>query len=156
MNHPSHSAGGYQPRYTKSGTSDIVKALAICIAVAAVLVFAGLAFLSPFFGGLNMKYSTGQRTGIVYKISSDKGVYWKTCEGELSLLLTTRNGEGGLINQIFEFSCSDTNVARQLEAAAIVGKPITVHYIQYWVRGYKYGSSGYDIDRIIAGPSAEQ
>ena len=142
--------------YRNNDETSALKVWLTVIVVAAVAVLLGIPILAPYFGGLNINYSTGQRTGIVYKISSDKGIFWKTCEGELSLQLTTRNSEGGLVNQIFEFSVSDPAVARALEAAAITGKPITVHYRQYLVRGYKYGSTSYDIDRVIAGPSAEQ
>jgi len=140
----------------RQGTSDVIKAWLICIAVAIVLVFAGLAFISPYFGGLNINYSEGQRTGIVYKLSDHKGVFWKTAEGELSLQLSTRNSEGGIVNEIFYFSVSDTNVVKQLQDAAVASKVITVHYRQYLFRGYKYGSTQYDIDRVIAGPSAER
>jgi len=118
------------------------------------LILSMIAFLLiPVFGGLNINFSEGQRTGRIYKVST-KGLFFKTHEGELSLQLTTRGSEGGLVNQIFYFSVSDPKVALELEAAAIESKPVTVHYRQYLLRGYRYGSTGYDVDRVIASPPA--
>lgn len=112
---------------------------------------------AKLFGAKGIEYSDGSRTGLNYKISK-KGVLWKTYEGELSLQLTTRNSEGGLVNQVFNYSVSDPAVAKEIETLSAGGKPITLHYKEYLMRGYKYGSTGYDIVKVSGGeaPKAEQ
>lgn len=125
-----------------------VGVLPLC--VVCLLIFILVDTLVPFFGGLNILYSEGQRTGIVYKIARSKGLFFKTSEGELSLQLTTKQGDGRMVNQIFEFSVYDPKVVQELEDAAVSGSVVTLHYRQYIYRGYKYGSTKYDIDRVIA------
>jgi flagellar basal body-associated protein FliL len=98
-------------------------------------------------GGLNIEYSEGQRTGVPYKISK-KGVIWKTWEGELSLQLTTRDSEGRMVNQVFRYSVADDAVARDIEAAAAANEIVTLKYKQYLVRGFKYGSTDYNVESV--------
>ena len=45
-----------------------------------------------------------------------------------------------------------------IETFSAGGKPITLHYKEYLLRGYKYGSTGYDIVKVSGGeaPKAEQ
>lgn len=48
------------------------------IAIFMLIVLSIILILSSkIFGGLNVEYSSGQRTGVPFKISR-KGVYWKT------------------------------------------------------------------------------
>ena len=112
---------------------------------------------AKLLGARGIEYSDGSRTGLNYKISK-KGIMWKTYEGELSLRLTARDSEGGLVNQIFQYSVSDPSVAKDIETFSAGGKPITLHYKEYLLRGYKYGSTGYDIVKVSGGeaPKAEQ
>ena len=98
-------------------------------------------------GGANIEYSEGSRKGTIYKLSN-KGLIWDTYEGELSLSLTTQNSEGQLINQIFNFSVSDPSVAKEIEEAMLNESKVKLTYQQYLVRGYKYGSTPYDVIAI--------
>jgi len=104
------------------------------------------------FGGNGIAFSEGQRTGKVYKISN-KGILWKTWEGQLSLQLVTADGNGRMVNEVFDFSCSDPAVVDQIKAAAMSGEQVTLSYIQYLFRSWREGSTGYDVVRVDRGES---
>lgn len=127
----------------KVGGFTLVEALVVLTIILALLVIVGIPSCK-MMGGVNKEYSEGSRTGVVYKISK-KGFIWNTYEGEMSLQLTSKDSEGQLVNEKFLFSVSDESVAKDIEEASKSGNPITLHYQQYWMRGYKYGSTGYDI-----------
>lgn len=111
-----------------------------------VLFFVG-SFIICACGGLNIPFSEGQRTGIVYKLSK-KGLIHKTWEGQMSLQMMTRNSEGQLVNEVFRFSVSDDAVAHQINAAAVRNEPLTLHYTQYFLRGWDKGGTGYDVTGV--------
>lgn len=98
------------------------------------------------FGGLNIPYSEGSRSGTVTKISH-KGMIWTTWEGELDLhRLTSTGGEHPTMTaDLFYFSVSDDDVAKKVQEAEASGKRATLHYRQYLLRGWKYGGTSYDI-----------
>lgn len=128
--------------------------------VITILVIIALIFVIPatkMLGFSGIEYSDGSRTGVNYKISK-KGLIWKTHEGALSLQMMTRDAEGAMVNQVFGYSVSDPSVARDIETFSASGRPITLHYKEYLFRGYKYGSTGYDIVKVTGGeqPTAEQ
>lgn len=110
--------------------------------------------------GSGIRYSTGTRTGVIYKLSTDKGMVWKTVEGELSLNLTTRNEEGALVNQTFAFSLRKTpgnaELIKDLEHFANTGEKCTIGYKQYLFRGPSYGSTGYEVVSVKPSNPAPQ
>ncbi len=108
---------------------------------------------AKLLGAKGMHYSDGQRTGVNYKISQ-KGWIWTTYEGELSLQLMTRNSDGMMINQIFQYSVSDPEVAKKIETLSASGAPITLKYKEYKFRGFKYGSTNYDVIDVTSGTSS--
>ena len=95
-------------------------------------------------GGLNIQYGSGVRTGVVYKLSR-KGIVWKTYEGEMSLQLTELDQDGRMVNKIFHFSVSSERVAKEIEKSMEDLKPVTIRYNEYLARGFRYGSTGYDV-----------
>lgn len=120
-----------------------------CIQIVGFLLF--LAIFGIFFGttciqaagGLNYEYSNGSRSGVVQKISK-KGFYWETWEGELNLGYMVQT-EGGLTPAIFYFSVSDEEVAKKVQEAEERGGRTTLQYKQYFLRGFKYGGTPYDV-----------
>lgn len=115
-------------------------------------VFGGLALIVALIlvklcGGLNIPFSDGQRTGLVYKISK-KGIIWKTWEGEMSMQMLERNTEGQLVPKVFAFSVTSEAVAKEIETASASGKPITIAYKQYFLRGFDDGSTQYDATSV--------
>jgi hypothetical protein len=130
-----------------SSNMSIIERLCISVVIIGIV---GLVLMLPAcivvkaFGGLNIEYGEGQRTGVPFKISK-KGFFWKTWEGELSLQMTTLGHEGKMVNEIFYYSTADAQIAQAIEQAAKDNALVTLKYRQYLIRGYKYGSTGYDI-----------
>lgn len=89
-------------------------------------------------------YGEGQRIGKLYKVS-EKGLLFKTYEGELSLELMTANSNGNMVNKIFNFSVVDPTMALQLEEAVKRPESVTLLYEEFLLRGYKYGNTRYTI-----------
>lgn len=88
-------------------------------AVFIALLLAGIGY----FIYRNYNYSSGNRAGILVKISK-KGWFFKTNEGQLNLA-----GEGGIMNQqsIWDFSASE-DVYQKLQS--MEGKKVSLHYLQ--------------------------
>jgi len=122
----------------------------IWIRLVFVLVIGGIILTvgGRFLGfGQGFAYSEGTRSGVVYKFSK-KGFVYHTWEGELSLGLNERDESGAVIPAIFQFSCSNEAIANEIIAAEKSGKRCTLHYKEYFFRGYSYGETSYDIIRV--------
>lgn len=115
-----------------------------CFVLVASLILGG--FIIKATGGLNIQYSEGSRSGTVTKISK-KGWIWQTWEGELDLhRLRSTGGERPTMEaDIFYFSVSSDDVAEQIQKAEQSGNRTTLKYKQYFLRGWKYGGTSYDI-----------
>lgn len=70
-------------------------------------------------------YSKGYRAGLLQKFS-EKGVIFKTYEGEMILSSVQSNANVALASEKFLFSVTDDAVAKQMEQ--IQGKQVVVHY----------------------------
>ncbi|HSO85189.1 MAG TPA: hypothetical protein VLQ91_01460 [Draconibacterium sp.] len=70
-------------------------------------------------------YSKGYRAGLLQKFS-EKGVIFKTYEGEMILSSVQSNSNVALASEKFLFSVTDVAVAKQMEQ--IQGKQVVVHY----------------------------
>jgi hypothetical protein len=70
-------------------------------------------------------YSKGYRSGLLQKFS-EKGVVFKTYEGELILSSVQSNANVAIASEKFLFSVADDGIARQIEQ--IQGKHVVVHY----------------------------
>jgi hypothetical protein len=128
------------------------------ILIISVSVIGGvlLSVVGRFLGfGPGIAYSEGTRSGVVYKFSK-KGFVYHTWEGELSLGLNERDESGAIIPAIFQFSCSNEEVAKQIIDAEKSGKRVTLHYKQYFLRGYSYGETEYDIIKVEHSDSGEK
>ena len=130
---------------SKNTTWDPIDFFLLCVCAFSLLLTCLLLMIAVVkaSGGINYEYSEGQRTGTIYKLSR-KGVIWKTWEGEMSLGLVASNSNGQLINRIFHFSISDDALAEEL-LEIDSDQIVTLKYRQYLMRGYKYGSTQYDI-----------
>lgn len=90
-------------------------------------------------------YSRGYRAGLLQKFS-EKGVVFKTYEGEMILSSVQSNANVAIASEKFLFSVADETVAKQLEQ--IQGKNVVVHYqekngVLPWV-----GESTYIVDSV--------
>lgn len=75
--------------------------------------------------------SEGKRVGVLTKFSY-KGLFIKSYEGELNMggirNYTDGNGRRGTVANVWEFSCSNPDVAKQLDN--LVGKEVSIKYLQ--------------------------
>jgi hypothetical protein len=70
-------------------------------------------------------YSKGYRAGLLQKFS-EKGVIFKTYEGEMILSSVQTTANVAIASEKFLFSVDDESVAKQLEQ--MQGKHVVVHY----------------------------
>ena len=98
----------------------LVKKVGYWSAFIIVLVFAAFIYFKYAF-----TYSSGYRSGLLQKFS-EKGVVFKTYEGELILSSVQSNANVAIASEKFLFSVSDDGIARQMEQ--IQGKHVVVHY----------------------------
>ena len=105
-----------------------------------VIVLAGFIYMKYVF-----TYSKGYRAGLLQKFS-EKGIVFKTYEGEMILSSVQSNANVAIASEKFLFSVNDEKVARQIEQ--IQGKNVVVHYrekkgVLPWV-----GESKYIVDSV--------
>jgi len=91
-----------------------------------LFLFALVAFIAFGTMSCSENYSKGERIGFVNKFS-EKGLIWKSYEGELNLTQTGMNS-----STVFDFSVDndrpDENVIKTLDSAAINGWKVKVKY----------------------------
>lgn len=109
-------------------------------------VFVLVIFLGVFiYWKYGFTYSKGYRAGLLQKFS-EKGVVFKTYEGEMILSSVQSNANVAIASEKFLFSVADEAVAKQMEQ--IQGKNVVVHYhekngVLPWV-----GESKYIVDSV--------
>lgn len=108
---------------------------AIACAMAVFFLVAGGCYCA-----VHTVYSDGYRDGIVRKFS-DKGVWFKTYEGELAL-----DGAGGAIGK-WDFTVSDTAVIEELKNIP-PGQRVRLHYKQYFVTMPFSGDTDYRVTKV--------
>lgn len=96
--------------------------------------------------GCNPDYSEGVRVGTVYKLSN-KGLIWKTWEGEMNLGGAT-SVEGRAAPNVWAFTVVKPELVKPIEDAAEKGYPVKVHYKQWWIEKYPRTESGYEITSV--------
>ena len=108
----------------KSGFTLIELFIWITIALILLTVVAGV--VSGFAGT-----SDGKRIGTITKFSY-KGVFVKSYEGELNMggvrNHTDSEGHSSMVANVWEFSCSNPTIAKQLDD--LLGKEVVIKYHQ--------------------------
>lgn len=111
------------------------------IAILGLIVFSGLIFSAYVWISLSWSYSTGERAGLMQKISR-KGWLCKTWEGEL--LLTSMPGA---IPEKFEFTVRDDELANQL--VQHTGQRLVLTYAQHkGVPSSCFGDTEYFVEKM--------
>jgi hypothetical protein len=109
-------------------------------------LMAGIAIFSFYYWGV---YDEGVRAGNVLRISK-KGMLFKTYEGQLNL--QTFGGLKGTnpLMESFDFSVEGNNedVIRDLEAVALTGERVNLHYIKRYKIFPWRGDTKYFITRV--------
>jgi len=110
--------------------------------LALLLVAGGYLFLN--YGAV---YSDGYRDGTLFKFSH-KGYIFKTWEGELNQGGITSPTPGtAMVNQIWNFSVSDDEVAEKLNRVP-AGRVVKLHYKQYNKHFFWQGETNYFVDGV--------
>ena len=124
--------------------------------IVALLVLAGIAYTAFV---LWFPYSTGERTGVVRKVSQ-KGIAFKTWEGELQMPGIIQGTDQSQMNQmitggnVWEFSIERGNdgVVKAIQEAEAKGNRVTLHYKQYLKQFQWRGETTYFITSVEEAP----
>jgi prepilin-type N-terminal cleavage/methylation domain-containing protein len=111
-----------------------------------VLAIIGLLFTLIMGGaGGGFSISDGDRVGIITKFSQNKGVAFKTCEGQMIL-----GGQGTVTSNVWEFSIAKENIEiiKKIQEALDTQKLVKLSYHQYLFTRPWLGSTTYFIQRV--------
>ncbi|HPE75513.1 MAG TPA: hypothetical protein P5210_06320 [Draconibacterium sp.] len=109
--------------------------LTIVIVVIAVIIYFKYGFT----------YSSGYRAGLLQKFS-EKGVVFKTYEGEMVLSSVQSDANVAIASEKFLFSVVDETVAKSMEQ--IQGRHVVVHYMEKNGALPWRGDSHYIVDSV--------
>jgi hypothetical protein len=90
-------------------------------------------------------YSEGYRAGLLQKFSN-KGVIFKTYEGEMILSSVSSNKDVALASEKFLFTMTNRNIVRQFDT--LQGEMVIVHYREKMGRLFWRGDSKYLVDSV--------
>jgi hypothetical protein len=110
------------------------------------MVVAGSIVFSVMYWGI---YDEGLRAGNVLRISK-KGVLFKTYEGQLNLQTFGALRGANPIMESFDFSVEAENeqVIKDLEAVALTGERVNLHYVKRYATFPWRGDTKYFITRV--------
>lgn len=114
--------------------------------ILAIIVIVLLAISTFFYFGV---YDEGIRAGTVVRISK-KGVVFKTYEGQLNLQSFGALKNASPFIETFDFSVekSRPEVVRELEAVALSGERVNLHYIKRYMKFPWRGETKYYITSV--------
>lgn len=124
----------------KSTTRKVVKIIVV------VAVLAGLGVFSFYYWGV---YDEGVLAGNVLRISK-KGVIFKTYEGKVNLQTFGALKGVNPIMESFDFSVESSNdeVIRDLEAVALSGERVNLHFVKRYAIFPWRGDTKYFITKV--------
>jgi hypothetical protein len=124
----------------KTTTKRVVKILLISI------IAVGLAVFSFYYWGV---YDEGVRAGTVLRISK-KGMLFKTYEGQLNLQTFGALRGANPIMESFDFSVEpgDEQVIQELQAVALSGERVNLHYVKRYATFPWRGDTKYFITKV--------
>jgi prepilin-type N-terminal cleavage/methylation domain-containing protein len=112
----------------------MIGVVAFCLCVTIIIAAAGVV----------VGNSDGKRVGTITKFSH-KGLFVKSYEGELNMggfrNRTDSEGKHSVVGNVWEFSCSNPEVANKLDN--LLGKQVVIQYHQSF-KGFKMDTS-YDV-----------
>lgn len=124
-------------RYDDDDFKIILKIILVILLFIFILV-TGIIFLR-ITTGIPIEYSTGERTGIVYKISHS-GILWKTYDGEMNLGGISKNKDNVSVNT-WAFSVKDPALVTKITTACEQGEIITIQYKEPYLMTYRNGKT---------------
>ena len=90
-------------------------------------------------------YSEGYRAGLLQKFSN-KGIIFKTYEGEIILSSVSSNRDVTIASEKFLFTVTNKTLVRQFDT--LQGQPVIVHYRQKNAPLFWRGDSPYLVDSV--------
>jgi hypothetical protein len=132
--------------YSTFGQRVKRRSLKILKIVVITLVIGGILVLSFLYYAV---YDEGLRAGNVLRISK-KGMIFKTYEGQLNLQTFGALKGANPIMESFDFSVEPGNeqVIKDLEAVALTGERVNLHYVKRYVTFPWRGDTKYFITRV--------
>jgi hypothetical protein len=106
-----------------------------------IIVFLGTFIYWKYF----YTYSEGYRAGLLQKFSN-KGVFFKTYEGEMILSSVSSSSNVALASEKFLFSVTNKKLAHAFDT--LQGQNVIVHYIQKNSAVFWRGDSEYVVDSV--------
>ena len=106
-----------------------------------VVIFLGVFIYMKYF----FDYSEGYRAGLLQKFSN-KGIAFKTYEGELILSSVSSNKDVAIASEKFLFTMVNKDLIRQFDT--LQGQNVIVHYIQKGGAVFWRGDSKYLVDSV--------
>jgi hypothetical protein len=109
----------------------VTKAKKIMKRTLVLVIVIGLLVVSFFYFGV---YSRGERVGTLMKLS-EKGIVFKTLEGQLNIEAFGAVRSQNFVSQTFEFSVENKrqDVIKDLKEAMSQGRRVNIKYIErYW------------------------
>lgn len=121
-------------------TRSVIK-VTLVIGVIAAIIFFSLAYWGV--------YDEGLRAGTVLRISK-KGMFFKTYEGQLNLQTFGALKGANPIMESFDFSvpASEEQVVKDLEAVALSGERVNLHYVKRYATFPWRGDTKYYVTRV--------
>lgn len=121
----------------------MIKGIKVVVVIALI---AGLAWFSLMFWGT---YDEGVRAGNVLRISK-KGMLFKTYEGQLNLQTFGALRGASPIMEAFDFSVEsdEEQVIKDLEAVALSGERVNLHYVKRYATFPWRGDTKYFITKV--------
>jgi hypothetical protein len=115
------------------------------------LLLLGLAlFIAVMLFIYYAQYSSGVRSGVVVKIS-EKGVIFKTAEGQLNLQsFGAIKQDANQLSEVFEFTVEGDrqDIFRELEEVSLTGERVSLHYIERYARLPWRGDTKIFVERV--------
>ena len=95
-------------------------------------------------------YSRGVRSGIILKIS-ERGMVFKTMEGEMNMQLLSSSANQGLTTQTWAFSVdnNDRETIQELQKASLTGERVELHYVQRYMKFFWRGDTEYFVTGVV-------
>jgi hypothetical protein len=106
-----------------------------------VVILLGVFIYMKYF----FNYSEGYRAGLLQKFSN-KGIAFKTYEGELILSSVASNKDVAIASEKFLFTMVNKDLIRQFDT--LQGQNVIVHYIQKGGAVFWRGDSKYLVDSV--------
>jgi hypothetical protein len=106
-----------------------------------ILIFGAIFIYWKYF----YTYSEGYRAGLLQKFSN-KGIIFKTYEGEIILSSVSSNRDVAIASEKFLFTVTNKTLVRQFDT--LQGQPVIVHYRQKNAPAFWRGDSPYLVDSI--------